>query len=278
MRYLREIFASRELLANLTLREVRGKYKRTVFGQLWSLANPLALMLIYTFVFGLIFRITPQPGDPSGLDFFALWLLCGLLPWTFVSTVLSNGANSLVTNASLIQKVAFSRIVLPLSLVGSAAYNWLFEMAVLVIALSIAGAFVLPWVPLVIVVMLLLAVFATGLSFMLAVANVYFRDTQYFITLILQMAIYLSPIIYPISMVSDFSREVGGLFGSGVTLEGIYLLNPMVHFIEIFRNLLYDNRFPNPVEWLICAGWAAAMLVIGLLVFHANEKKLAEIL
>jgi ABC-2 type transport system permease protein len=137
---------------------------------------------------------------------------------------------------------------------------------------------VLPWLPLVVVAMLLLAVFASGLTLMLSVANVYFRDTQYFITLVLQLAIYLSPIIYPISMVKDLSKDVGGLLGTPVTVEGIYLLNPMVHFIQVFRNLLYDNRFPDPVEWLICAGWAIAILVLGLVVFRANEKKLAEIL
>src|SRR6187399_910761 len=130
MRYIREVIAARELLANLTLREIRGKYKRTVFGQLWSLANPLALMLIFTFVFGIIFRIPVEPGDPSGLDIYALWLLTGLLPWTFFATVLNSGVGSLVNNAGLIQKVYFARIVLPLSLVGSSAYNWLFEMGV----------------------------------------------------------------------------------------------------------------------------------------------------
>ena len=83
MRYLKEVLSARELLANLTLREIRGKYRRTIFGQLWSLANPLALMVIYTFVFWLIFRVQPEPGDPSGLDVFALWLLSGLLAWTF---------------------------------------------------------------------------------------------------------------------------------------------------------------------------------------------------
>ena len=278
MRYLREVLASRELLVNLTLRETRGKYKRTVFGQLWSLANPLSLMLIYTFVFALIFRIRPDVGDPSGLDVFALWLLCGLLPWTFFSTVLSVGAGSLVANASLIQKVYFSRIVLPLSLVGSSIYNWLFEMAVLVVALSIVGAFVLPWLPLVLVAMLLLAVFAGGLSLMLAIANVYFRDTQYFLSIGLQMGMYLAPIIYPVSMVTDVSKDLGGLLGSPITLESVFLLNPMVHFIEVFRNLLYDNRWPDPAEWLICLGWAVVTFTIGLLVFRANEKNLAETL
>lgn len=278
MRYLREMLASRELLVNLTLREVRGKYKRTVFGQLWSLANPLALMLIYTFVFALIFRIQPDPGDPSGLNVFALWLLCGLLPWTFVSAVLTNGTNSLVANAQLIQKVAFSRIVLPLSLVGSAAYNWLFEMAVLIVALSIAGAFVLPWIPLVFVAMILLTLFAAGIALMLAIANVYFRDTQYFIVLVLQLAIYLAPIIYPVSMVSDVSADLGGLLGTPFTLEGIYLLNPMVHFIDVFRSLLYDTAFPALGEWVVCAGWAIASFALGLVVFRANEKRLAEAL
>lgn len=161
MNYIKELVASRELLVNLTMREIKGKYKRTVFGQLWSLVNPLALMVIYTFVFALIFRITPEPGDPSGVDVFALWLLCGLLPWIFFANVLTQGVNSLVGNAGLIQKVAFSRVVLPFSQVASSAYNWLFEMTVLIVALSIVGAVVLPWIPLLLVAMLLLGMFGT---------------------------------------------------------------------------------------------------------------------
>lgn len=278
MRYLKEVFASRELLFNLTMREIRGKYKRTVFGQLWSLANPLALMLIYTLVFGLIFRITPRPGDPSGVDVFALWLLCGLLPWTFVATVLNLGTGALVSNAGLIQKVYFSRIVLPLSLVGSAGYNWMFEMAVLIVALSIAGSFVLPWLPLLLVVMVLLLLFAAGLSLIFAIANVYFRDTQYLISIVLQLWLYLSPVIYPMSLVEKASRDVGGLLGTPITLNAIYTLNPMVHFIDVFRELLYDNRWPSGGELGICAAWALGVFTLGLIVFRRNENKLAEAL
>lgn len=278
MRYLKEVLASRELLANLTLREVRGKYKRTVFGQLWSLANPLALMIIYTFVFAFIFRIKPDPGDPSGLNIFALWLLCGLLPWTFAANVITQGLGSLVANANLIQKVSFSRIVLPLSIVGAVGYNWLFEMLVLIIALSIVGGFVLPWIPLVLVIMVLLALFAAGLALMLSVANVYFRDTEYFLTIVLQLWLYLTPIIYPARMVEDQSDVVGGLFGSPITIAHIYHLNPMEHFVNVFRQLLYDNRWPDPQEWLICACWAVASITIGMLVFHRKERNLAELL
>lgn len=278
MRYLKEVIASRELLVNLVSREVKGKYRRTVFGQLWSLANPLALMLIYTLVFGLIFRSNPPPGDPSGLDVFPLWLLCGLLPWIFFANVLSLGTGSLVANANLIQKVYFTRIVLPLSIVGSSAYNWLFEMAVLVIALSIAGAFVLPWIPMMLVVMILLAIFATGIALMLSVANVYFRDTEYFLTIILQIWMYLTPIIYPLSLVESASKSVGPLLGTPITLFDIYRLNPMEHFVALFRQVIYDNRFPNLDDMLICLAWAVGSLVIGILVFRRNERNLAEAL
>ena len=105
MRYLKEVFLSRELLVNLTMREVRGKYKRTVFGQLWSLANPLASMLVYTVVFAFFLRIKPDVGNPSGLNIFAVWLLCGLLPFIFLTNVINDGMGSLVNNANLVQKV-----------------------------------------------------------------------------------------------------------------------------------------------------------------------------
>ena len=278
MRYLKEVFAARELLANLTLREIRGKYKRTVFGQLWSLANPLALTLIYTFVFGFIFKVPLEPGDPSGLKYFALWLLCGLLPWTFFANVVNQGLGSLVANANLIQKVYFTRIVLPLSMVGSSAYNWLFEMVVLLIALSVVGAFVLPWIPLLLLIMLLLTMFAAGVALMLAIANVYFRDTQYFLSIALQIWMYLTPIIYPLSLVQAESDKLGGLLGSSITVADVYGLNPMVHFVNVFRQLLYDNRWPDLNEWLICLAWAVGSLILGMLVFRRNEKRLAEVL
>jgi ABC-2 type transport system permease protein len=278
MRYLREVFASRELLANLTMREIRGKYKRTVFGQLWSLANPLALMLIYTFVFLFIFRVKPNPGDPSGLNVFAVWLLCGLLPWTFFANVVNQGIGSLVENANLVQKVYFTRVVLPLSMVGAVGYNWLFEMAVLLVAITLVGGFVLPWIPLMIVAMVLLAVFAAGAALMLSVANVYFRDTQYFATIALQMWMYLTPIIYPVSIVQEQSAKLGGLLGTPVTVADLYVLNPMEHFVTVFRQILYDNRWPDPSEWAWCVGAAVASLTIGVWTFRRNEKRLAEAL
>lgn len=278
MSYFKELLASRELLINLTQREIKGKYRRTIFGQLWSLVNPLAAMLVYTFVFSFIFQIQPGEGDPSGLNIFALWLLCGLLPWLFFSNVVTLGAGSLVANAPLIQKVYFSRVVLPLSQVLSRGFTWLFEIGVLVVALAIAGSFVWPWLPLVAVVMVLLGLFAAGLALMLSVLNVYFRDTEHFITIVFQIWMYLTPIIYPISLVQTQSDRVGPLFGTPVTVLDIYSVNPMVHFVQVFRELLYDNRWPSGGAFLACAIWAFVTFALGLLIFRRNEKGLAEAL
>lgn len=278
MNYLREVFASRELLLNLTFREIRGQYKRTILGQLWSLANPLAAMLVYTFVFSFIFRAHPEAGNPSGLDIFAVWLLCGLLPWTFFSTVVNSGMASLVANAGLIQKVYFSRIVLPLSYVGSTGFNWLFEMGVLVVVLVLTGSFVFPWLPLVLVAMVVLAMFAAGVALALSVANVYFRDTQYLVSILMQIWMYLTPIIYPIGLIQTQSDRLGGLLGTPVTLLDIYRLNPMERFVAVFRELLYDNRWPSPGDSLACIVFAAVSFAVGTLLFRRNERRLAEAL
>src|SRR5690606_18205195 len=109
MSYIRELFAARELLGNLTSREIKGKYRRTVLGQLWSLINPLSLMIVYTIVFSFIFRARPAVGDPSGLDIYPLWLLSGLLPWLFFTRVVNGGISTLIGSASLIKKVYFPR-------------------------------------------------------------------------------------------------------------------------------------------------------------------------
>lgn len=278
MTYLREIWGSRELLQNLTNREVRGKYRRTALGQLWSLANPIAAILIYTFIFSFIFRLPAQVGDPSGLNNYALWLVCGLLPWLFFNRVLTLGVDSLVANAGLIQKVYFPRIVLPLSLANATFFTWILEMGVLVIALTILGSFVLPWLPLLAVFMVLFALFSVGLAMVLSIVNVYFRDLSYLLTIVLQFWFYLTPILYPVEMVQTQSDRLGGLGGTSITLLNLYQVNPVEGFITIFRNLLYDNRMPELLTVGIAAAWTIAALVAGLWLYAKKERQMAELL
>lgn len=278
MSTFKEIIGARELLLNLVLREVRGQYKRTIFGQLWSLANPLASVVVYTIVFGFVLRVTPPPGDPSGIDSFPVWLLCGLLPWIFFSNVVTQGMGSILNNAGLIQKVYFPRIVLPTSYIGSIGYNWLFEMGVLLVIVQLVGGNVLLFLPILILLMVFLALFSLGLVLALSVANVFFRDTQYLMSIILQLWMYLTPIIYPVDLVASQSEKIGGLFGTDITLLEIYNLNPLARFVEAFRNVLYDNRLPNLENGIFILVVTAASLILGTWIFQRKQKGLAEAL
>lgn len=278
MNYLNEIWQARELLQNLTNREVRGKYRRTALGQLWSLANPIAAIVIYTFIFSFIFRLPGQVGDPSGLDNYALWLVCGLLPWLFFNRVLTLGVDSLVVNGALIQKVYFPRIVLPLSLANATFFTWMLEMAVLLVALMILGAFVLPWIPILAVFMILFGLFSVGLAMVVSIVNVYFRDLSYLLTIVLQFWFYLTPILYPVDLVQTQSDRLGGLLGTNISLLNLYQLNPVEGFIHIFRNLLYDNRAPDVTTVLIALAWTVVSVGAGLLLYSKKEKQMAELL
>lgn len=274
---VRELRAAPELLANLTRREVKGKYKRTVLGQLWSLVNPLAQMVIFTAVFSFVLRVPIPTGDPSGLHNFAVFLLCGLLPWGFFVNVINGGMGSLVANENLIKKVAFPRAALPLASAFSLSFSWSIEMVVLLVALTALGAASLLWTPALLVVMALLFAFAFGVSLLLSVANVYFRDTQHFVGILTQAWFYATPIVYPTSLVLEQSEKIGTVLGPW-TLYDLYRLNPMERFVELFRSLLYDNRWPPLDSTLYCVAWAVLVLVVGATVFSRHEKKLAEAL
>lgn len=271
---------SRELLRNLTLREVKGKYKRTALGQLWSLANPLALMLVYSFVFALVIRVTPDPGDPSGLDIFVLWLMCALLPWTFFTNVISGSMNAIVGNENLIKKVYFPRSILIFANTLSALYQHVWEMVILIIAFFIVGANVLPFLPLVLVTMVLLALFATGLGMLFSIANVYFRDVQHFVGILFQLWFYASPIVYPSNLVAQQSQRFVDRFGTfaGLSPIDLYNLNPFVHFANVYRNLLYDGRWPDWGSFAAIAVGSIATFLVGWIVFDRHQDHLAEAL
>lgn len=267
---VKELAGARDLWVHLTLRELRGKYKRSVLGWAWSLLNPLAMMGIYTLVFRFLLKIEVAPGDPSGLHVFPLFLLCGLLPWNYLGNSMFGGMGGLVGNANLVKKVYFPREIL----VGSNVASWTFslgiELGVLCIALLIAGNMVLPWLlPLVLLVVLQTA-FVLGVALALAVFNVYFRDVEHLLGIFMQLWFYATPVIYPISLVADADER------SSLPLLRIYRLNPMTRFVESYRDVLYDLRMP-PVEDLLYLGVVSALvLVAGYAVFNRLEPRLAE--
>jgi ABC-2 type transport system permease protein len=261
-----DLRSSRDLLVNLTLREVKGKYKRTVLGQAWSLLNPVAVMATYAVVFAFVLRARPEAGDPSGLDVFALWLACGLLPWMFLNNIITTGMGTIVGNANLIQKVYFPREALVLSNSLSWLFTFSIEMAVLVVATLLFGGRPLEFLPATVVLMLLLTAFATGLALLLAVANVYFRDTQHFVGILMQLWFYASPIVYPLTLVSQSHPQLVTLFR----------LNPVERFSEAFRNTLYDGRMPSLGTTTYVVVASVLTLAVGYAVFRRREGRLAE--
>jgi ABC-2 type transport system permease protein len=267
------LLASRELVINLTRREVTSKYKRTVFGHLWSLVNPLSIMLVYTLVFSVILKTQPDRGQPSGLNVYALYLMCALLPWSFFNQGITTGMAALISNAALVTKVYFRRDVLISSTVLSLLVTFGFEMLVLVVALLAFGGMPLPWLPLVILFMVVLTGFSLGLALLLAVANVYFRDTQHFVSIFFQLWFYVTPVIYPLSRVASRLR---GHHVAGVSLYTLYELNPMTRFVNVFRNLLYDNRAPALGDVVFCLVATVVALLVGHMVFQRFEGRLAE--
>ncbi len=272
MTTLAEYAGSRELMSNLTLRELRGKYKRSVLGWTWSLLNPVASMLIYTLVFRFFLRIQAPPSDTTGLKNFALYLLCGLLPWTFVLNGMNGSIGTLVGNANLIKKTYFPRDLLVAAQVASLLVSLLIEMAILALALVLFGNMVLPWLPMVLVLIALLTMFVTGLGLAFSVLNVYFRDVQHFVTILFQIWFYLTPIVYPLYLVPVRAE----IFGYDLPVRGLLHINPMVGFVEAFRDCLYDLTFPS----LASLGYLTAVSVVtflgGLVVFKRLEGKLAE--
>jgi ABC-2 type transport system permease protein len=266
---LAELAESKELFANLTLRELRGKYKRSVLGWTWSLLNPLATMVIFTVVFRFFLKVQVAPGRPSGLHVFAIFLLCGLLPWNFLSNGISGGMGALIGNSNLIKKVFFPRELLVASTIASWVVSFLLEMAVLAVVLLVAGNMVLPWLVPALGLVLVQTLFVVGLGLMFSVVNVYFRDVQYLVGIVLQIWFYATPIVYPISVVRDALDDSPGVFT-------LYKLNPMVRFVEAYRDCLYDLRFPPLLDSLYLVGVSLATLALGVFVFWKMEPKLAE--
>ncbi|HLY34435.1 MAG TPA: ABC transporter permease [Jatrophihabitantaceae bacterium] len=266
MTVLQELSSSRELLGNLALREIRGKYKRTVLGQAWSLVNPIALMFTYSIVFSVLLKAHPDKGHPSGLNVFALWLSCALLPWIFFANVVTGGMSALISNANLVKKVYFPRETLVIADTLSWLFTFSIEMSVLVVALLIVGGAPLLYVPMAILFMLLLACMGLGLALMLSVANVYFRDTQHFVAIFMQLWFYATPIVYPASLI----------FRSHARVRTAYELNPMERFATVFRNLLYDNRWPTWHNDVLLLVVSVGVLAIGMMVFRRFEGRMAE--
>ena len=236
MNAVSNVIASRELLWNLTLRELRTKYRRSFLGWAWSMLNPLATVAIYSFIFSVLFKSTAPIGDPSGLTGFAYFLLCALLPWNFFSLVNTLGMGAISANSGLVRRVAFPREILVFSNVLHACVQFGIELGLLAVVLLVAGSPILPYLPMVVLVSLILAVFASGFGLALSALTVYFKDVTYLWSIFVQVWFFLTPVVYAPEIVADRAPEWA---------DRLLSLNPMRAFVGTYRELLYDAQWPS---------------------------------
>lgn len=269
MNAVTSVVSSRELLWNFTLRELRTKYRRSVLGWAWSMLNPLATVAIYWFVFGVIFPGVAPIGSPSGLDSFALFLLCGLIPWNFFSLMCGLGLGSITGNAGLVRRVAFPREILVFANVMHACVQFAIELTLLCIVLLIAGSPLLLWLPVTLLTSALLVMFGSGFALALGSLSVYFRDMAYLWTIVIQVWFFATPIVYPPSLLTENESIPDWVID-------ILSANPMAKFVEVFRMLLYDGTGPAVTDVLVLAIISLITLALGWWLFLRLEPRFAE--
>jgi ABC-2 type transport system permease protein len=259
----------RELLVNLIRKELKVKYKNSVLGFAWSMLNPALYLVIFYIVF------THFLG--ANIPVFPIYLLSGLLAWNLWSASLGGSVAALLGNANLVTKVYFPREILPLSTIGASVIHFFFQFAVLVLALFVfrysVGIEAVALIPFALVVELLLLV---GVCLIVSVLNVYFRDIQHLLELVLLAWFWMTPIVYGIVLIQDKPLWVWRL----------YLLNPMTHIVLAFQRGIYGleekaNDLGQPLIWYfrnlsIIAVIAIALIAFGWWMFRRLESRLAE--
>ncbi len=257
----KKLFSYRELLISLTKKELKVKYRGSILGFFWSLLNPILVMLVYSFVFSIVLRF--------GIEDFAIFLICVLLPFNFLSNSVNYGASSIIANSNLVNKIYFPREIIPLSIVFANLINFLFELIALFIVLAIMGYkfyMYLYLLPLLIFVQFFLV---SGATLLVSALNVFFRDLQHLIGIIMMVWFFGTPIIYPLSMVPE-------------RFQFIMKANPMTVFAIFYRDIFYYVNYPEGFYIpairviLICLGITFFIFFLGYFIFKKLETRFAE--
>ncbi len=255
----REYLKYKELFVNLTLRELRSKYKRSVIGWGWSMINPLANMLIYMIVFSVLLRVPPMVGIPSRLHTYALMYLSAMLPFSMWQGSIMESMPAMLGNQNLIQKTWFPRELIPAATVASKLISHLIEMALLLTVVVAVGNWrALEFAPGILVTMAVITIFALGMALLFSVSNVFWRDIQHFSNILFFIWMFLTPVVYPYWEIGGGingtpKNGVGGLvgprmvhlFGHIFSLGTIFKVNPMTDAILTVQSFMYDGSLPG---------------------------------
>lgn len=255
----RELWDYHELLYFLVWRDIKVRYKQTVLGASWAILQPFASMVVFSLFFGKLAKM-PSDGIP-----YPLFSYAALVPWTFFTSGVSKGANSLVGGQNILKKVYFPRLAMPIAAVMAGSIDFILAFIVLIFMIfyfGMAPSLNIIWLPF---LMLLAVASSLGVSLWLAAMNVKFRDVRFIIPFITQMWLFVTPIVYPSSMIEN---EI---------LRIVYAINPMVGVVEGFRwALLGTDTAPGPMI-IVSVLAAIVILLSGAAYFRSTEKTFADI-
>ena len=252
----KELYNYRQLLKSNIKKDIRGKYKGSFLGVLWSFVNPLLMTLVYAIVFPYILKNTG--------DNYVTFLVIGILPWTFFTTVISQGTYCILANAGIIKKVYFPREILPISIATSGLINFLISCLIIFIFLIFSGiglSIQVLWLPLIILTQY---IFSLALIFITSAVNVYIRDAEYIINFIVNMLFYATPILYKAETFA------------GSPIEWIIKLNPMATIITCYHDVLFYQSLRHIKSLLVVLLGSIILLWVGYKIFKKLEKRFAE--
>lgn len=253
---IKKLYEYRELLKSNIKKEIRGKYKGSFLGVLWSFVNPLLSALVYAIVFPYVLK--------TGQDNYVVFIVLGIIPWNFFITTIAQGTTTILQNAGIIKKVYFPREILPISVATSALVNFLISCIIMFLFVIFGGIGLSPYLLFLPLVILTQYIFSLGLIFITSAINVYIRDAEYIITFLLNMLFYATPILYPSSLFE------------GSAIEKLINLNPMNHIITCYRDILFYKSPPHFKRLLAVFLISLVLLGIGIKVFKKLEKGFAE--
>lgn len=256
---IKELWHYRELFVFLALRDIKIRYKQALLGAGWAVIQPILSMIVFTVCFGWFAKI------PSDGVHYSIFSFIGMLPWTYFTAALARGSNSLVGNGTLLSKVYFPRIIIPTAAVLGVLIDFLISFSVLLVILPFYKIYpTLEWVALIPLLILMNVMFALGLSLWLSALNIQYRDVSHIIPFFIQLGLYATPIVYPLSMVPE-------------KYKWLVRLNPMTGIIEGFR-VLFPMATVDYPSLFISIGVILFISATGTIYFSKIERSFADIL
>lgn len=255
MKIINEIIGYKEFLKSNVKKDVRGKYKGSFLGILWSFINPLLSVLVYAIVFHYIMRFN--------IEHYLIYLIAGIIPWTFFTTSVNMGMSSILFNADIIKKVYFPRIILPISSVTSGLVNFSISCVIVIIFALLSGvgiSFCLLFLPL---IALIQYIFTLGMVFILSAIEIYVRDVEHIVNFFISMLFYVTPILYTPDYVP-------------AKFNFILRLNPLSYIINAYHSIFYYKEIPNMGDLGIIFILSMVIFLVGYKIFDKLQRGFAE--